>query len=127
MRVFRGVVSVVTPVVVAACVAAGVAVGLPVGPTVKSPSDPAPVGCRYTLDWKDPAVVSLRCARGGPNQKVHAYVKCVDEIGFVHTHVGRNIDRRAGGVSTAACAPNEKGPYYGSAVFAPAWAPGFWI
>ena len=69
----------------------------------------------------------MRCAKGGPNQKVHAYIKCVDEIGFVHTHVGRNIDRRTGGVSTAWCAPKEKGPYYGTAVFAPPWAPGFQI
>ena len=127
MQFSRILTSTLTPLVIAGCVAAGSAVALPVGPTVKGTSDPAPAKCRYTLDQKEPAVVALRCAKGGPNQKVHAYIKCIDEIGFVHTHVGRNIDRRAGGVSAAWCAPNEKGPYYGSAVFAPPWAPGFWI
>ncbi|MGL4307248.1 MAG: hypothetical protein ACRCSF_13990 [Mycobacteriaceae bacterium] len=75
----------------------------------------APQGCTFDLGIENAIV--LNCS-GGDGSIQHAFIRCIDIFGIVHTHIGENIST-AGGSSVAACDPNwgEVGPYDGPQLF----------
>lgn len=68
-------------------------------------ADPAPAGC--TTDISVPNELTIDCQPGaGAGQ--HAYIRCTDNAGLRHTHIGTPIGEE-GGRSTAVCRPDEAG------------------
>lgn len=79
-------------------------------------------GCEYTHDSTmvgETMVegVSLRCGGNTPGgegiRPIHSWIRCLDQAGIVHTHVGQNLAEGIG-VSSAFCSPGES-IYHGSA------------
>lgn len=101
---------------------AGSAGAIDEGPLL-SLKKPAPsVLCRYTLDKVSPPAVSLRCTPdplAKADRWVHAYARCVDKYGWVHTHVGRDFRLKDGGVSTAYCRFGTVRLHEGNHIFHP--------
>lgn len=69
-------------------------------------AEPETPGC--SSDYSVPNEVTMRCAPGAGTGE-HAYIRCRDVVGILHTHIGETI-RAEGGGSRAVCAPGENGP-----------------
>ncbi|MFI9508049.1 hypothetical protein [Nocardia sp. NPDC052566] len=77
-----------------------------VGATATAVADPGPSGC--TTDTAIPNELTMRCEPGA-GEGEHAFLRCRDLVGVMHTHIGPAIGP-GGGWSRAVCAPGENGP-----------------
>lgn len=69
-------------------------------------ADPPPSGC--TSDYAVPNQLTITCEPGaGVGQ--HAYIRCRDIGGILHTRIGTTVGSN-GGWSRAVCATGESGP-----------------
>ncbi|MFI6998740.1 hypothetical protein [Nocardia sp. NPDC050175] len=77
--------------------------GLVASPAI---ADPPPAGC--TSDYAVPNQLTITCEPGaGVGQ--HAYIRCRDIGGILHTRIGTTVGEN-GGWSRAVCATGESGP-----------------
>ncbi|MFG1792219.1 hypothetical protein [Nocardia sp. NPDC049149] len=69
-------------------------------------ADPPPAGC--SSDYAVPNQLTITCEPGaGVGQ--HAYIRCRDIGGVLHTRIGTTVGAN-GGWSRAVCATGESGP-----------------
>ncbi|MFD6158134.1 hypothetical protein ACFWF7_11055 [Nocardia sp. NPDC060256] len=67
---------------------------------------PPPPGC--AVDYSVPNVLTLSC-QPGAGQNLHAFLRCRDVVGILHSHIGITLGAN-GGTSRAYCGPGETGP-----------------